>query len=183
MDSIIETPRLLLLKTEAEDIQKIYNTGDKEYIFREMGHGSETAYEEDIRRLKEGYNMYNKKFLLFRMKLKETQTVIGGCGYHTWYFQHNRAEIGYGITQPELKSKRFMTEAMTEVLKYGFNDMQLHRIEAFVGSHNEPSLKVMARFGFQREGLFREHYLIEGKYHDSVAFALLKSEYFRNNSF
>lgn len=58
---------------------------------------------------------------------------IGWCGYHTWYIDHRRAEIGYAIRSDEYKAQGIMTEVMNAVLRYGFEVMNLHRIEAFIG--------------------------------------------------
>ena len=70
-----------------------------------------------------------------------------------------------------------MTEALTPIIAYGFSEMQLHRIEAFVGPNNSPSLNLMRKFGFTQEGQLRQHYLKDGKFEDSVVFSLLLEEY------
>jgi len=51
--------------------------------------------------------------------------VIGWCGFHTWYTDHHRAEIGYGIYKDEFKKQGFMTEALEAVLEYGFENFYL----------------------------------------------------------
>ena len=56
--------------------------------------------------------------------------------------------------------------------------MGLNRIEAFVGPGNDPSLRIMERLGFSKEGLLREHYHKNNHTEDSVAYSLLKREYF-----
>lgn len=73
-----------------------------------------------------------------------------------------------------------MTEAMKAILHYGFEVMRLHRMEAFIGPDNFPSLKLVQRFGFQKEGVLREHYQVDGRMEDSVAYGLLRHE-FENN--
>jgi ribosomal-protein-alanine N-acetyltransferase len=55
--------------------------------------------------------------------------------------------------------------------------MYLHRIEALVGPHNIPSLKLVKSFGFREEGRLREHYFINNQLEDSIVFSLLKREY------
>ena len=96
---------------------------------------------------------------------------------HVWYLDHNRAEIGYALTDNPEKSKGLMTEAMNSILKYGFEEMKLHRIEAFIGPENIPSLKLVAKFNFKKEGVLRQHYFKNDKMEDSAVFALLKDEY------
>lgn len=117
-----------------------------------------------------------RSFCSFILADKQTGHTIGMCGFHTWYIHHYRAEIGYHIAEA-YQGRGLMSEAMNTVVRYGFEAMQLHRIEAFVGKDNEPSLRLMNRFGFVREGLLREHYFTKGVFEDSVCFSLLQSDY------
>jgi RimJ/RimL family protein N-acetyltransferase len=55
--------------------------------------------------------------------------------------------------------------------------MKLHRVEAFIGPNNQPSLKLVENAGFKKEGNLREHYLKDGEWQDSGVFSLLKREY------
>jgi ribosomal-protein-alanine N-acetyltransferase len=54
-----------------------------------------------------------------------------------------------------------MTEAVSSIIDYGFNKLNLHRIEALVGSNNIPSLKIMENHNFTKEGLLRQHYVAD----------------------
>jgi len=125
---------------------------------------------------KKGFCMFNKSFSYFQLLNKETETVIGWCGFHTWYTQHSRAEIGYGISEEADRGKGYMKEAIPKIIDFGFNHLELHRIEAFIGPNNTPSLNLVKAIGFTREGHFTEHYFKTGKSEGSVVFALLKSE-------
>ena len=73
--------------------------------------------------------------------------------------------------------KGYMKEAMAEVLRYGFDEMKLQRVEAFIEPFNEPSLKLAKHFGFKQEGHLRKHYMKNNVLEDSLVFALLKDEY------
>ena len=55
--------------------------------------------------------------------------------------------------------------------------MGLERIEAFVGPNNTPSIKLLNRMNFKKEGLLKHHYFQNNIMDDSIVFALLKSEY------
>lgn len=70
-----------------------------------------------------------------------------------------------------------MKEALPYIIDYGFDRMNLHRIEAMVGPDNQASLRLVKGLGFVEEGLLREHYFIDGKFYDSLVFSLLKKEY------
>jgi ribosomal-protein-alanine N-acetyltransferase len=124
-----------------------------------------------------GYATFNKSYRYFKIVAQESQKVIGWCGFHTWYTDHHRAEIGYGLYEEHDKRKGLMSEALKMILDYGFSEMGLHRVEALIGKDNEASLAIVKKFGFQYEGNLREHYNVDGTMEDSLVFGLLKHEY------
>ncbi|MDD5425295.1 MAG: GNAT family N-acetyltransferase [candidate division Zixibacteria bacterium] len=89
---------------------------------------------------------------------------------------HNRAEMGYWIGKPYW-SKGYCTEAARAVLKYGFEKLELNRIQASYFSRNIASGRVMEKIGMSYEGCLRSHIYKWGEYLDQVTRAILKSEY------
>ncbi|GAB4093738.1 GNAT family N-acetyltransferase [Flaviaesturariibacter terrae] len=124
-----------------------------------------------------GMETYRSTIRYFQLLDKESGRTLGSCGYHNWYPQHRRAEIGYALTATERRGEGLMREALARVLAYGFQQMNLNRVEALIGRDNEPSLRLVRRFGFTQEGVLREHWNVDGVLHDSVLFGLLKSAY------
>ena len=177
---ILETERLLLREiTPAvyDYVFKAYNDYELMMFF-----GFKTAEDllQEKERLNGGLKTFSKTVLYFQLIEKKSKIVIGMCGYHTWYLQHARAELFYVLNDDENKRNGFISEAMSPILKYGFEVMKLNRIEAFVGPDNIASQKIMKKFGFIYEGNLRKHYCKEGEYQDSNAYALLKDEFVIN---
>lgn len=73
-----------------------------------------------------------------------------------------------------------MTEALETVLKFGFTELNLHRVEALIADENEPSKRLLLRYGFLKEGTMREDYVVNGVNEDSDCYALLKWEWEKN---
>lgn len=117
-----------------------------------------------------------RSYMLFLVHDKASNFFVGNISYHTWMKEHARGEIGY-IIHPSYRNKGMAKEALKEIYNYGFETMQLNRIEACIGLTNEPSLKLAAYFGFVKEGLLREHYCKNGVIEDSLIFSLLHREY------
>jgi RimJ/RimL family protein N-acetyltransferase len=69
------------------------------------------------------------------------------------------------------------TEAARLMLEYGFNVLELHRIDLEVFTFNPRAIHVYEKLGFKREGVRREVLLLEGTYHDSIVMGLLRYEY------
>ncbi|HEY1039392.1 MAG TPA: GNAT family protein, partial [Bacteroidia bacterium] len=155
---VLETKHLLLRPFNPEIQQQVMTTKSDEELMEYFGFNNNEALNTEKDRFEKGFTMFNKSFFLFYILEKQSNKVIGWCGFHTWYFVHSRAEIGYSLSADEYKGKGYMTEALAEVIAYGFNIMNLHRIEAMVGPENVPSLLLMKKFGFTKEGVLREHY-------------------------
>lgn len=142
-----------------------------------FGYTAPEALEKERYRYTNGLTTFNKSILYFMLADKSTGKVIGFCGYHTWYTDHNRAEMFYGLHSDTHKQQGIMTEALSTVIPYGFNEMKLHRIEAMTATDNRASINTLLKFGFKQEGHLREHYFINGVMEDSLMFSLLKWEY------
>ncbi len=75
-----------------------------------------------------------------------------------------------------------MPEALQVLIRYGFEEMDLNRIEATTHTGNQRSQRVLEKLGFQREGLLREYYCRDGVYNDQVQFSLLRKEWLLSRS-
>ncbi|KAJ5643758.1 uncharacterized protein N7484_006265 [Penicillium longicatenatum] len=92
--------------------------------------------------------------------------------------QKNRVvEIGYVVFSPMLQRTTAATEAFYLIAKAVFEDLGYRRFEWKCDSHNEPSKKAAARFGFTAEGVFRQHMMIKGRNRDTAWFSMLDSEW------
>ncbi|WP_306350761.1 GNAT family N-acetyltransferase [Flavobacterium sp. '19STA2R22 D10 B1'] len=174
---IIETDRLKLRKVTPDVYDFIFQNYTNHEIKTFLGLHDDIDFHREREKYNEGLTTYNRSFLVFQLLDKNTETIIGSCGFHTWYLEHDRAEIGYALTNEQYRGKGFMTEAMDTIIAYGFNTMNLHRIEAFIGPNNTPSLQLIKNFHFTQEGHLREHFFKNNVMEDSLVFSLLKKEY------
>lgn len=87
----------------------------------------------------------------------------GAVGLYNIKMEHRKAELGYWLL-PTAWGKGYMSQALSEVLLYGFKDRNLHRIEAFVETGNSPSQKILERYGFLKEGMMKDFEIKNGEY-------------------
>jgi ribosomal-protein-alanine N-acetyltransferase len=120
-----------------------------------------------------GYN--SKSSLYWAMSIKDSGEVVGQLGYNCWDQDNHSAEIGFDLRRDQW-GKGIMKEALTAILKYGFESMSLNRIGAQVSTYNDSSVGILTRLGFLHEGTQRDQYFEDGRYHDLKLFALLKRE-------
>jgi ribosomal-protein-alanine N-acetyltransferase len=85
------------------------------------------------------------------------------------------ATLGYWMGAPHA-GKGHMTRAVAAVVRFGFSTLRLHRIEAACIPDNAPSMALLLRNGFRREGLARAYLKINDAWRDHVLFALLEGE-------
>jgi RimJ/RimL family protein N-acetyltransferase len=108
--------------------------------------------------------------------LADTDRVIGTVTLAWIEREHRRADVGFALAKSAW-GKGYATEAVTRLIQYAFDDMELHRLGADVDPRNEPSLRLLERLGFQREGLLRERYHLGDEIQDSVIMGLLRREW------
>jgi [ribosomal protein S5]-alanine N-acetyltransferase len=105
--------------------------------------------------------------------LDECNKIIGTFGFIDYSKYNNRAEIAFELLE-DYHKKAYMTEAITALLEYGFNELELNRVEAFVYPSNLASQKLLEKLGFEKEGLLKKRSFQRGQYRDMIAYGLLK---------
>lgn len=86
------------------------------------------------------------------------------------------ANLGYFIGR-EHQGKGYMTEAVRLCVRYAFEELGLHRVQAGVMPRNVPSLRVLEKAGFRREGLALKYLRINGVWEDHVLFAKTREDW------
>ncbi|MCM2674492.1 GNAT family N-acetyltransferase [Alkalicoccobacillus plakortidis] len=100
---------------------------------------------------------------------------IGSCGFNYIDSENDRGEIGYELSVDHW-GKGYMTEALTELVRYGFDYYKLNRIEAKVETQNQASQFLLKKLGFKQEGLLRSYEKSKGRYIDLAMFSVLKED-------
>jgi len=110
--------------------------------------------------------------------LKGKTEIIGTIGFNNYTKQH-RANIGYDL-QKDYWNNGYISEALKAVINYGFEKLEINRIEAEVMPGNIYSEKALNRLGFKREGLLRDWMLWNGKHYDMIMYSLLRMQKSKN---
>lgn len=173
---ILETERLRLRMLKLEDAENVYimrsDPDVMKYIPRPMAKSIDDAVAL-INLINESIQEQTK--FNWGITFKDTDQVIGIIGFPNIKLEHARAEIGYTLTK---KWHRYgiMKEALKCVMKYGFEKMQLHTIEAIIDAENIASGSLLKSVGFREEAYFKEDFLFNGIFRNSIHFGMLESE-------
>lgn len=106
----------------------------------------------------------------------EEKKMIGTCGFSHIDFSNNIGEVGYVIS-PDYQRHGYAAEAAQEIIRFGFDKLDFHRIEAKFIIGNDASLSVMKKCGMTYEGAARGAMLIKGRYCDIGTCSVLKNEF------
>lgn len=90
------------------------------------------------------------------------------------------AYLGYYVGA-RFSNQRFMTEALQLVLRYAFQRLKLHRLEANIQPGNQASISLVRRAGFVREGFSRKYLKIDGRWRDHERWAILAEDWRQQN--
>lgn len=100
--------------------------------------------------------------------------LLGTCGLFAWNRAWRKCSLGYELA-PAARGRGYMREALRAVLDWGWQQMQLHRVEAQIHPANTASLALVQALGFAYEGHLREVAFWGGQYHDLLQYACLSS--------
>ncbi|MDE2859448.1 MAG: GNAT family N-acetyltransferase [Chloroflexota bacterium] len=121
--------------------------------------------------------IFNRKTgIRWAITLKPKDRMIGSCGFHLYEAHHSRLEIGYELHNAYWR-RGIMTEAVAAVLRFCFDCLHVHRVEADVTEGNVASAALLRKLGFVLEGFWRERVYSRGAYHGMWQFGLLEPEY------
>jgi ribosomal-protein-alanine N-acetyltransferase len=113
--------------------------------------------------------------LWLAITLRSDNRQIGGIGLRVDK-QHQHADLGYWLGVP-FWGRGYATEAGTEILRYGFETLALHRIFASHFKHNPASGRILKKIGMKYEGCQREHLLKWDRFLDSELYGILRREW------
>jgi ribosomal-protein-alanine N-acetyltransferase len=176
----LETERLKLRQLRHEDAENIVAlfTSPEVLQFLDL---EPTDSREKALGLIDWFNglFEGKESLQWAVTLKD-DTWIGTCGNYAWEKDNRKIEIGYNIL-PAYWGKGYATEATHAILRWSFENLDLHRIEGDCTDGNIASEKVMLNCGFQYEGTRREDHWEHGRFVDTKLFGLLRRDYLRES--
>ena len=174
----LQTERLMLRQLTTEDLEFVYqhfrDPQVTQYLMDEPPVADHAQARAIIDFFAEPEGKSHNRWGLVR---KADQRLIGTIGYHHWEKSYFRAEVGYDMS-PDCWGHGYMTEALREVIRHGFEGMGLNRIDALIYVGNDASIRLAQRMGFRQEGLLRDYFCLNGAFYDHYLFALLRREWY-----
>ena len=153
------TDRLVLRELQASDAEQIFkirtDPGVNEFIDREPT----KSVDDSLKFINNILKAQNSNgVLMWAITLKNEPQLIGTVVYWHIVKERDKAEIGYEML-PEYFGRGIMREALMEVIRFGFEDMQLKTIVAETRADNLRSVNALKKCGFEQVGLAGDGYL------------------------
>ena len=179
---VLESERLTLRPIREDDLPDLYAVfADPDVMrywstppMRDMDEAR--AYLADIER-----NFTARTAFKWAITRRDGDRLIGTTSLFRLDGPHHTGEIGYALGSAHW-GNGYAAEAVHRTCQFGFEALDLRRIEADIDPRNHASIQVIEKAGFQREGVLRERYIYNGEIQDVVYYGLLAREFTRSDA-
>jgi len=172
----IETRRLRLRALRESDAKDLFAIFSDPKVTRYWGAAPWTTLEPAREMIAADLGSVVRTHLRLGVERRADARLLGTCTLFNFHEACRRAEVGYGLGRYAW-GQGYMLESLSALLQYGFDVLNLHRVEADIDPRNESSSRILERLGFQQEGLLRERWIVGDEVSDTAYYGLLRSEW------
>lgn len=167
---IIKAQRLIIRPLETEDAKALFDYRSDAQVnkFQSWIPESLQEVEEFLGRIPKQFNQTGTWFQLALVKLDDRQ-LIGDLGIH--FISDTEVELGCTLNA-SFQGKGFAFEAMQSVIELLKNDFGKSRFKASLDPGNLPSIKLMEKLGFEKEGFYPKQFQMRGEWVDDLVYVL-----------
>lgn len=175
----VETQRLIIRSYAEADYDDLYLLRSDPETTRFLLHGVESP---DLvraalgRRLAEATLAADGDALSLAVQHRESGRFLGEVVLILVSTSQRTGEIGF-VFKPEARGHGYAAEAASELLRYGFETLDLHRIIGRLNAQNTASAALLGRLGLRQEAHFVQNTFIRGEWADEAVFAILQDEW------
>lgn len=174
----VETERLILRRFEYSDDDSMLRNWIADEKIQTMYSEPVYSTKEEVKGLLDKYIGSYEKTDYYRWAVieKASGECIGQIAYFLVDNKNHFAEIEYCIGS-DYQCNGYATEATKAVIAFGFDNINLHKVQICTKTINAPSKRVIEKCGFTYEGTLRDYFNMNGKYVGRLYFSILRSEY------
>lgn len=114
--------------------------------------------------------------LEYNFVILDGERLVGECSLHSIDYRSRVAQVGVCVWSPDDRRHGYGRYGVEQVVAFGFESLDLLRLEAWILDDNSPSLGLFQKLGFDYEGLLRERFLVAGTRHDMRVLGLLNTD-------
>jgi len=175
----LQTSRLILRNFQDSDLEAFFAYRNDPEVAKYQGwdfpYPRERA-ERFIQSIKEVTLPIQGEWIQYAVVLKDTNELIGDLGCHVKNADSRQAVIGFTIASNHWR-KGYANESVPILLKFLFEDMNMHRVTADCDANNIASFRLLEKLGFRREAHFVESFHFNGAYSSEFYYGMLQREW------
>ncbi len=176
----LETDRLILRHMKVTDARDMFDYARRPEVTRYLLWAPHENVEYTRTYLRQVERCYKHgTFHDFGIIYKENNRLIGSCGFARIDGPNSTAEAGY-VLNPDYRGKGLATEALSAVIRMGFEKCGFNRIESRYMVDNTASRRVMEKSGMTFEGVLRQSVFVKDSYEDIGVCSILREGYIPN---
>lgn len=171
----LETERLRLRRLQVGDADALLRVFGDDAVTEYYDLPTLTARADVLEIIDRAANRFRReKGIRWGITRPQENVVLGTIGLS--FDNSYRGSVGYELARAYWR-QGIMTEALTAVLSFAFDQAGLHRVQALVMPGNEASIGLLCKLGFTHEGILRDYLFFKGAYQDLHSFSLLRHEF------
>lgn len=170
-----ELRNVVLREINLKDVEKFYEYIANEEVRKYLADSEiPSSLESAKMELMYWATLFLKKSSIYwAIADKESDQIIGTCGFNSWSKEHRRVEISYDLSY-RYWGKGIMTEVVQFLTDFAFENMSANRIQATIVDFNKASVRVLEKCGYNMEGLMKNFGVIHGKSHDFYMYSCVR---------
>ena len=171
-----------IINLDLAELRQIKENADAEHFYNYMNHEKVARFlsADDIPNSLEGSrtelaywaSLYTTMKSIYWAIANSNGQLIGTCGFNSWNKSHKRAEISYDLSV-DYWGRGIMTQAIQSITKFAFENMKVRRVQATVSVENGPSMRVLEKCGYIREGLLAKFGVLQQQSQDYYMYAVV----------
>ena len=173
----LETKRLILRRLVMSDIQDIFEVASEPDVTRYITWETHRTLDDARRFIQVVHDWYDRQEVLYWAVLRKSDLkLIGTCGIFEWVLRDARAELSYTLGRPHW-GQGYASEVVNALVRFGFETMQLNRLEGRCLLENTASAHVMEKARLNLDGILRQQLYLKGAFHDLMVYSLLREDW------
>jgi len=173
----LTSQRLVLRPHTPQNFERLHRWKNDREILELSADSVEPSSEEKTRRSLERWMQPSEDIIHFAIHRQDSDELIGFLLIALIEREHRRCKIGLVIGEKGQWGQGYGTEAVACAVDFCFRELEMNRIGAEAYATNPRSVRLLEKVGFRREGVMREHYLIQGRRVDEIIYGLLRHEW------
>ncbi|MBC87316.1 MAG: hypothetical protein CL677_09075 [Bdellovibrionaceae bacterium] len=183
MQIFLQTPRLFFRNFEPSDLEVYHSltTDPKSTQYQSWVPKSIIESKEFLFKSMEDAHAIPRESYCFAVVYRSTGQCIGSAGIHISPTENQDAEFGYTLSS-EYSGMGLGSEMAIGLVEFVFNDLNLNRLWGIIHPENIPSIKILEKLNFKKEGVLQEGMNLRGQFVDCFLYGKTKRSFLKDKN-